>query len=223
MQPTPAPAAPATTASLSPTDIRKMCADEIGATIEDLDNCLILARIGHLMPDLLSPEEKEELAALDAKASRHLQAIDDACAMPGSPVQAAKDLIEAGAVPEAADFKEFELSKERREERKRICKEAALSFYQQDVLPFMHEVCTRAASRLQTINKQRANFERANSGSSEEDARIFASASNAAWRPSGTLVALAKARAMLLEAQFQINLGQPSRLLRAFGLQDALG
>jgi hypothetical protein len=233
MTTTTTPAAPANDTTPPPTspaekrmaswDIQRMCADEIGAPPEAIELCKINARIGHLMSDLLSPEEKERLASLDRKAAEHLRSIDDAISMPASRVAAAKDLIECGAVPSEKDFEEFELARARRTDRIKICKMAAQSFYHQDVLPFAREICLRAAGRLKTINEARAREERATGVHSASDADIIGGAQPLIWQPSQVLLAIAKLRWRLLLGEFQVNLASPSSLLRGCGLEEIFG
>ncbi len=218
------PAAPTNDATSPDTswDIQRMCANEIGASSEAIEQCTITARIGHLMPDLLTAEEKERMAELDRKAGAHLQSVNDAYALPASRVAAAKDLIECGAVPSAADFEEFELARARRADRIKICKLAAGSFYHQEVLPFVRKICLRAADRLKTINIDRAREERATGGHSASDAKIIGSVEPPRWQPSQALLALAKIRSRLFRPVFQVNLGLPSSLLRSHGLEEVL-
>lgn len=203
-------------------DILKMCAKEIGVQSKAIEQCQISARIGHLMPDLLTAEEKECLASLDLKAAAHLRSIDDAIAMPETRFAAAKDLIECGAVPTENDFEEFELVRARRDDRIKICKASAQSFNRQDVLPFVREICLRAAGRLKTINEDRAREERDTGVHSSADAKIVGDVQPSCWQPSQVLLALAKLRHTLLLQQFAINLEVPSKILSTRGLAEVL-
>ncbi len=198
----------------------RVCAEEVGAVPREVETCTIPAKISHLLPELLTPEEKEHLEALERKSAMHKESVDSAYAMPATPVAAAKELVEAGNVPTQSDYDDFEMAPQRRKDRCKIAKLAARTFYKSEVVPFVSKICSRAALRLQAVNIERARAERETCPPPDKD--IIGDIEAMPWRPSIVLVALAKLRFQLWQAAMPVSLDSPRTILSRFGLGGLL-
>lgn len=216
----PEPAAPDMPQALAPWQSLAICAAEIGLAPDDLSACGIWADVSHLLPGLLTDDERARLVALDEKNRRHLASVEAAYALPKSALRASEAFAGPGLVPTPADFASFDLATERRRDRVRIAKVCQSAFRHSELDPFLREIFARAALRLQkVIADKRASDEETYSKIEKE---LSGDVDFPAWVPSRGLRALARRRAALLDRGIGFGTVSVRDLLRGAGLSGLL-